>query len=208
MKKRINEIPLDRCFAIIMRHAERNDITDFRQAFEIPLNKNGFLAAENFGKEINSLESILLYHSPVHRCRQTAESIVKGLDNESKVVGTEMMLGGPYLRGDWMDVVKEISKVGMLPFIRLYFDNKVDPELMNPFEEVAIRKVEYLRDMLLTNKNSIHVTHDWNILILREYFFGLRHEDLGNPDFMDGIVCYINDDNKVVLSYNHLHVTI
>jgi hypothetical protein len=201
VKNRIQEIPTDRPFAVIMRHAERDDITDLRQAFEIPLNKNGFIAAEDLGQEIDKIDSINLFHSPVPRCKQTAESIVKGLDNKSRVVGPEAMLGGPYLKGDWMDVAREIARAGMLPFVRLWFDNKIGDKLMHPIEMVAEQKLDYLRSKLLENGSSIHVTHDWNILVLREYFFNLKHEDLGNPDFMDGIVCYFDDD-KLILRYN------
>ena len=32
------------------------------------------------------------------------------------------------------------------------------------------------------------VTHDWNVLSVREGFMGMRHERDGWPDFMDGVV--------------------
>lgn len=199
----MKHIPDDRHFAIIMRHAQRDAIIDIRDALMVPLNPEGIKAARKLGTEMQHLGKLSLYHSPVYRCQETAESMVDGLANESSVVGPMDVLGGPYVKGEWSALAHEISREGMLPFVRKWFDNKIDSDLMHPLEYVAELKINYLREMLSRNISTIHVTHDWNILILREYFFGLKHEDLGNPDFMDGIICY-QEGNSMILKY-HQH---
>jgi hypothetical protein len=35
---------------------------------------------------------------------------------------------------------------------------------------------------------DLHVSHDWNIIVLRELVCGVRHEDAGWLDFLDGVV--------------------
>ncbi len=47
---------------------------------------------------------------------------------------------------------------------------------------------------------DIHVSHDWEISLLREELFGLRYEDVGWPPFMDGIL-FRTDGADVVASY-------
>jgi len=46
----------------------------------------------------------------------------------------------------------------------------------------------------------VNITHDWNIMVLLEYYFSLRHEDIGYPDFLSGIAVY-RENNKLYLQY-------
>jgi hypothetical protein len=50
------------------------------------------------------------------------------------------------------------------------------------------------------NRLVIDVTHDWNILLLLQYYFKLRVEYTGIPGYLDGIAVYKEDD-EICLSY-------
>jgi hypothetical protein len=46
----------------------------------------------------------------------------------------------------------------------------------------------------------IDVTHDWNIIVLLEFYFKLRVGRMGIPGYLDGITAYKEDDD-ICLSY-------
>lgn len=197
--------------AVILRHAERDAITDFKHATVPLLTDNGRAAAALLGKELAVLGSVTLQHSPVPRCQQTAEMIAQGINaggGEALVAGYHFDLGAPYLTGDWLEIVKEIDRLGMLPFIRQWFDKVYPENFVAPLPVSAAVQLAVLTQQLKSATGSfVNVTHDWNILILREFYFGLRHEDIGPPDFLDGMAAcmiggrlhlFYHDEERVV----------
>jgi hypothetical protein len=58
--------------------------------------------------------------------------------------------------------------------------------------ETALEQIATVDDHLCHAKQGlvVLVTHDWNLLAVREELFGLRHEDDRWPGFMDGFVIW------------------
>jgi hypothetical protein len=148
---------------------------------------------------------IKLYHSPVPRCAQTAESILAGImkeNHKAELAGFMLELGGPYITGNWDEIVKSIERYGHSVFIRKWFDNELPPALIMPLPDAARSQLNILAGQLRSGGTStINVTHDWNIMIFREYFFDLKHEDIGDPDYLDGLCAYL-DDSALHLRYH------
>jgi broad specificity phosphatase PhoE len=203
--------------AVIIRHAERYSIDNMVNAFEAELTEKGLRDASKFGKDLTDLpgvekkRNILFYHSPIKRCIQTAETIQKSIENSgysSKMVGDMFELGGPYIAGDWSDVAGEIEKNEYEVFIRKWFNNEYPSDLVMPLKESAYTITGALLDRLKgEDVFTINVTHDLNVLVLREYFFNIRHEEVGIPGFLDGIVLYV-EEGRMHLLYNDLKVSV
>lgn len=193
------------CFSLILRHGERAHIVETSRALEALLTEKGKREAVELGKKLAFLGNIIIHHSPVERCRQTAEKIAEGIIENggmAKVAGSLMELGGPYITGNWMDIVAEIDKRGFDNFVRAWFDGMLPKSLITPLDVSAKLQASVLRSQLEKNDASyVNVSHDWNVMCLREYYFGIRHEEAGTPAYLDGIVAWRNG-NGVRIYYN------
>lgn len=79
--------------AIIMRHADRNPIVSGVNDFE-PLNEIGITNSVEFGKELTHFDRIKIFSSPVCRCIETGEAILRGARKTGTVI-TSDLLGEP-----------------------------------------------------------------------------------------------------------------
>lgn len=201
----IKYLPENLKASLIIRHAERDSIEDMQNALNALLTEKGKTDAFDLGKTMSKLGSFNLYHSPVERCRQTAECIVNGINSErkrSRLVGQNIDLGGPYVVGDFFELVSLINKHGFPNLTRLWFDGKISDKLLMPLDAAAKTQVKILKEQIKNEVSStINVSHDWNIMLLREYFFNLTHENMGMPDFLDGMALYCQN-GRIILQYH------
>lgn len=199
MKNSINSIPGTGPLALIIRHAERHPIDSMSNPFAAMLTEKGANDAFAYGERLSLPGTVRLYHSPVARCRETAYNIGRGLSEKTGQdipVESIMDLGGPYIRGDWNQVSKLIDKIGHDEFIRQWFDGNLPHDMLMPLEDTALNQLGILAGQLTCSSDSfINVTHDWNILAIREWVFKIRHEEEGWPDFLDGIAARIIDSS-------------
>ncbi len=217
VKENIRKSLLKGNSGVIIRHAERYSIENMINAFAAEITEKGLNDSLELGREIGTLEGfngisdLVLYHSPIKRCIQTAERIWEGIGeskNNSRVAGVLHELGGPYITGEWQEVVNEIEKRGYEDFIRHWFSNAYPHDLLLPLKESAYTIIGAILDRLSGNSiMTINVTHDLNVLVLREYFFKIRHEELGLPGFLDGLVISVEGEN-LNLFYNDLEVRV
>jgi bisphosphoglycerate-dependent phosphoglycerate mutase len=191
--------------ALILRHAERYPITNLADAFDACLTEKGKTDAYLFGQIFKQYNMIKLYHSPVLRCKQTAESISSGilsLNQKAIVVGHLLELGAPFITTPWESIIPLIEQHGYYPFIRKWFNNELPPDFIMPLELAAQSQLHILIKQLKTaDSSTINITHDWNIMILREYYFNLKHENIGEPGYLDGLCAYIRGES-LHLFYN------
>jgi bisphosphoglycerate-dependent phosphoglycerate mutase len=194
--------------AIMVRHAERHPINKMANALDLPLTSKGKEDAFNLGKSLARYSPIALYHSPVPRCKETADSIHEGISSANQVGTLEGFLfdlGGPYITGNWEAVVQAIEEIGQPRFIRKWFDDELPTNLIMPLPQAGRIQLSILVNQLDSHSQStINVTHDWNIMIMREYYFKLRHEDIGDPGYLDGLYAFYKND-RLFLGY-HDHV--
>lgn len=80
--------------AMLIRHAEREDIPSDSFGKDVNLTEHGFSDAEKFGCELASYPINRIYTSPVKRCVQTALQIKKGLGTSVEIVLSDS-LGNP-----------------------------------------------------------------------------------------------------------------
>lgn len=189
----LSSLPADRPAAAILRHAERFPILDTADPTLAEITPTGAAAAEVFGSRIRGFDCVRIFHSPVKRCRQTAECIARGLSATGcpvEIAGPEVTLGVDYI----LDL-KEAGRLTTLHgdhFVRLWFSGEIAPPVMRVATHIAADKLAYLAQRLQEpsphgRRLDLHVSHDWNVIVLREHVLRVRHEEAGWLTFLDGI---------------------
>jgi hypothetical protein len=189
----IRSLPLEGSSAIFLRHAERFPIVDAADPTLAEITPAGAAAAEAFGAGITGFDCVRLFHSPIKRCRQTAECIARGLESTGcsvEIAGAERTLGVDYI----LDL-KEAGRLTLLHgnhFVRLWFTGQIAPTVIRPVAHIAAGKLVYLTQRLQEpcargRRLDVHVSHDWNVIILRELMLHVRHEEAGWLTYLDGL---------------------
>lgn len=187
------EAAAGRPLAAMMRHAARHPIADPKLPHLAELTAEGCAAAEEFGARLGGFGRVRLFHSPVNRCRQTAECVARGAARAgvpAEILGAHDELG--------IDYIRDVGEAGRLSvihgehFVRLWFEGRVPVQVIDPAPELAARKVAFVAQRLAEIAQEpgaldLHVSHDWNIIILREHLVGVRHEEAGWLTFLDGV---------------------
>lgn len=180
--------------AAVLRHAARHPIIDPREPLAAELTTEGRRDAEAFGAKITGFDRLRLFHSPVKRCQQTAESVAAGAVRAGlavELIGPQPDLGVAYI----LDQVEtgRLSGVHGEHFVRLWFTDQVPAEFIERAPDIIRRKVAYVTARLdepapaAGRRLDLHVSHDWNVILLRELLLGVRHEEVGWAPFLDGV---------------------
>jgi broad specificity phosphatase PhoE len=178
--------------ALLVRHAERGPVIDLAKHHEVLLTDAGVAAATRSGRHLKSVVGavpVVFVHSPVERCGQTARALCAGLveaGGAGEVHGVVEALGSSYLRDPAR--VAEAYLAGGKQFVRQWFDGEIDDDVITPCADVAATQVAALRHRLQRDHLVVAVSHDWNIAAVREVSLGSRFEDVGWPQFLDGVV--------------------
>ncbi|HOX43333.1 MAG TPA: histidine phosphatase family protein [Myxococcota bacterium] len=200
----ISGLPTDRPLALLLRHAERASIDTIEDSYRALLTPAGMTAARLLGGRLAHLRPIRLAHSPVGRCRQTAACLAEGIQaagGEATLLGERTELGGPYML-DFRAAMAAVLDEGGGRFVRAWFDGRPPADgLVRPFREAARGQLEALLASLREPGARgvwLGISHDWNLLLLREGYLGLRHEAAGWPDYLEGLAAWL-DDGRLVL---------
>ncbi len=181
----------DRPLAAMLRHAARHAITDPERPELAELTEQGWADAEAFGARLGRFRRVRFVHSPVRRCAQTVEGIARGaaaVGVAVEVLGAHEALGIAYIR--------DRARAGRLSaehgdhFVRLWFEGRVPADVVAPPRELAEQKLDFVRAHWRSagpGTLDLHVSHDWNVIALREHWTGVRHEEAGWLTFLDGV---------------------
>ncbi|MBN2533607.1 MAG: histidine phosphatase family protein [Spirochaetales bacterium] len=183
---------------LFIRHAERHIITRLEKHREVSLTKKGEHDSFLFGKKIKEYnKKAVIFHSPVKRCIQTAEHIFKGInDKNSTLRGVQSVLGGDHYSKNPKEISSYFNKYGNRKFLRRWFNSGLPDGFIMPHKDVARMEMNLILEQLDTYEGLIiNITHDWNILVLLEYYFGLPFEEAGMPNYLDGIAVYKENDD-------------
>ncbi len=177
--------------ALIVRHAERFQVPSISESLGIGLTEKGKRDAFEMGRAIEGFEQIRLFHSPAVRCRETAEAIAQGFSGRGGTVGGTMEtwdLCAPYFKDN--RVLKEAERQGY-GFMRSWFIGQFEAEWIKPTPEAADMVLapilQRMLEMTEADRLDIHVSHDWEIVLLREELLGVRYEEAGWIEYLEGI---------------------
>lgn len=194
--------------ALLVRHAERGPVESLDTHELVRLTERGHLQAQEAGRQIASLSThVVLHHSPVERCGETARGIATGAQaagGAAVVRGTVDTLGNPFIKDRaraWALVRQRGPR-----FIREWFDGKLPAEVFEPRAQAARAQLLAVDGALrATDVDTVHVlvTHDWNLAIVREEWLGITPERAW-PDFLDGVVVSVDGDDLVVEAHGRV----
>jgi broad specificity phosphatase PhoE len=185
-------VPADRPAAVVVRHSERESLTDMREAHLIPLTPRGEEAARAFGRHLPAGRTVRALHSPISRCAVTAARIVDGYRDaggDAKLAGILDELGGPYVLD--LPATIRLSNELRARYPRAWFDGELPPGVAMPRDEASdltLRAVDGVLRGAVPRTVLVLVTHDWNVLLVRESVLRLKFEDIGWIDYLDGLL--------------------
>jgi len=204
----LTAMPAELHAAAMIRHGERQAFGSTTDPTKALLTDEGKRAARVLGTGIRGFTHLRLFHSPVERCRQTAQCIGEGAAESGlsvSMAGPAEELGFGYTR----DMPKAIQMYSAMDhsFIAHWFSGRVpdsviaDPALL--VEQTLAHITARLAEPEPRGRRlDIHVSHDWNILAMRELLLGITHEDAGWLGFLDGLSFARHERNGLEARYH------
>lgn len=188
---RLSEIPTRADIAIVMRHAEREEIPPGAFGDDIPLTQHGVASAEFLGAALaDSATGIRAVSSPVLRCIQTAKAILRGAGSADRVA-SDWRLGAPGPFVENAEVAGQLFlKDGAQEVVRRQLSDNEPPAGIRPTSE----GIDILMGLIAANLGyrrclNIYITHDSILAAFIGSLFDLTVEDSW-PDYLDGLMLW------------------
>lgn len=172
--------------SLLIRHAERPDIPSREVDHMIKITDQGRISAEELGREIgNKLTSVTT--SPLPRCLDTSEAIIKGSGKISMPISLNWRLGNP---GVWVTddeaARSEFLKYGYDGMIR----NLAEGRNLSGFRPLK-HGVDLLLGCVLNQTSegtgiSVFISHDAVIAPLIGYMLGKSNPGEITPGYLEG----------------------
>ncbi len=188
----LSNIPAQADAALILRHAEREDIPPGTFGVDVPLTACGVASAERLGAVLSGLRlQVGVTASPVPRCVSTAQAILRG-GGWPEEVALDWRLGAP---GPF--VVDE--KVSGALFLEIDILEIVKRQLTQAEPPAGMRGtaegIELLLGLAASNLRcrghlNIYVTHDAILAVLVAYLYRLSVDEVGWPGYLDGLLLW------------------
>jgi len=110
------------------------------------------------------------------------------------------LLCAPYLKDAC--VLKDADHLGQ-GFMRAWFEGRFDRRWLLPTPEAADMVLSRVIDGMSSfpeDRLDIHVSHDWEVVLLREELLGVRYEDAGWVDYLSGLAFFTSCGSYTVSS--------
>ncbi len=193
--------------SVIIRHSERFFSKNADMEPFMELTRTGKDLAVEFGRTLRENPSPKLFSSFMGRCIETAYLIEKGYSQKYGCWVDHNFIDktlSPFYVKNVEKAIPQIEEQGNDLFIRNWFDNLIDENIMeNPektstiLSEFMVEKIKGLEE----NQIAICVSHDWNIYPLKEFKLNLKHETSGNIGYLDGIIFFEKENRFYITHY-------
>ena len=190
--RQLSAIPAEADAALIVRHAEREEIPPGTFGSEVPLTAGGVASAERLGAALHAMRpQVRAAASPVPRCLATAEAMLRGggLPAEAAL---DRRLGGP---GAFI-VDEDVSgalflKIGILEIVKRQLAHAEPPAGMRATSEGVGALLGLTASGLGScGRLNVYVTHDSILAVLVAYLYRLSIDEVGWPDYLDGLLLW------------------
>ncbi|EHQ36148.1 histidine phosphatase family protein [Methanoplanus limicola] len=193
--------------AMIIRHAERGIIPENESGFHVNLTDKGENDSIKFGEEVNKILrksgfDLDIYTSPVPRCLNTAENIIKGTDREilykissylgdpGVYISDDTIAGEAFLNRNASDVIDEYLKKGEM-------------KGFHKPEEAGNRLLSLISKSLNNQNNfTVHISHDAIIAPFVHHLVGNNSGIIIWPDFLEGMI-FIRKNNEITCCFDN-----
>jgi broad specificity phosphatase PhoE len=180
----------DKSAVMWIRHSERVNIEKQSEIKKTRLTDAGKEAARGFGQLLPDKRSIFIYHSPITRCRETAECILEGATSsgiKAEILGELKILEGP--NSDW-DKFYENLMHDWPHSINYWLSGRYSPSMVEPSLEYSKRtsvEIENTEPGTDSNTLALYVAHDLPIMALLFHWFGVP-PSLEYAGFLNGFM--------------------
>ncbi len=199
----IAKFPEDSNLSIIMRHSHRIDTDDMQKMANLGLTNLGKGLAEIFGSKLPINRSIQLYYSIVSRCKETAESILKGFKSKGgsgEIFGAFEPLHSFGKDSDF--VLKNAYKYPGAKFINHWAVGLFSSKYIKDFTNYCIQSaLDIWNQANVSNRINIYVTHDLVVMALKYGWFGITPEK-NWVNFLGGFLMTVLKDRIVLFDEN------
>ncbi|MFX0133890.1 MAG: histidine phosphatase family protein [Candidatus Hodarchaeota archaeon] len=213
--ERIYKYSRNNIISVLLRHSIREEIIDRDSLRNAQLTNEGEKLAYEFGKLLPKDRLIRIFHSPISRCKDTAELICQGIrDNHGSalMIGERDFLGGTYILKGHL-IFDLFTDLGVSGFVEKWFRGGFDKTILHPPKRA---RNDMINSLIQCNQNNskeidLHVSHDLNIILFKAVLFNVLSEDFKWPEFMEGIIfkkidneliLYVEDKEKVIHNFN------
>ncbi len=190
--EQVKSIPAQADAALILRHAEREEIPQGTFGVNVPLTSCGVASAERLGAMLSHIRfSVCATASPVPRCNSTAAAIMRGC-KWAEEVALDWRLGDP---GPFV-VDEEVSgalflDIGILEIVKHQLTCTKPPAGMRPTAEGVGLLLELTTNKLRSRgRLNIYVTHDAILAVLVAYLYRLPVDEIDWPGYLDGLLLW------------------
>ncbi len=193
--------------AAIVRHSERFYSTKPGSEPFMGLTPAGMQSAMEMGQSLPASPLPRLHSSLFGRCIETAYLIDKGFSRKHGVHlahNQSHELLAPFYIKNVEKALVLLEKNGAQAYIRNWFDNRINREIMENPTATAAALTTFMLDRiadLKENEIAVCVSHDWNIFPLKEFVLGLTHEDAGDVGYLDGVVFFEQNGQAFATSF-------
>ena len=187
---------------VLLRHSIREEIIDRDSLRNAQLTTEGKKLAYEFGRLLPKDRLIRIFHSPITRCKGTAELICRGVRNNGGsglMIGELDFLGGTYILKShlFLDLVTDLGVSG---FVEKWFKGGFDKTIIHPPKRA---RNDMLNSIIQCNQNNsneidLHVSHDLNIILFKGLLCDVLSEDFKWPEFMEGVI-FKKKDQELIL---------
>ena len=158
--------------ALLLRHADRDDIPDGSFGNEIVLNKKGKKTALQFGESLAEMKVNKIYTSPVERCVQTAEFITKGYGRSLEIIETKA-LGAPGLHiTDEIVAGNFYLEYGFDKMYNMFQQGEGIPGMAS-VDELNYKVTSFIKEHTTKSGITLFITHD---MLIAFYHFSINRK--------------------------------
>lgn len=149
--------------SLLLRHSDRDDIPQGSFGNEVLLNEKGKQNAQNFGESLSGKKINKIFTSPVKRCVQTAEFIIRGYGSSVEIIETTA-LGAPGLHITNEKIAGEFFlEYGFDEMYSRFIQGKEIPGIPS-VDELNYRITTFLKENSIQNGSTLFITHDMLIM--------------------------------------------
>ncbi len=192
--------------SLVIRHAEREEIPAGTFGHDVNLTDDGNQAAEQLGAALSKYRALTVVSSPVPRCVQTAQAMLRGVRSSAEVA-TDRRLGNPGAFIVDSEVAGPLFLELPIPEIarRQLHDSAPLPGMRPTPEGVEILLELATSPLGESGRLQVFVTHDIILSVFVASIFHSSLEETGWSGYLDGLLLWRSDE-RLQLSWREPRV--
>ena len=188
----VNSRPLAHPILLAVRHSHREPVKTLDEMVDRRITELGHEMSKEFGRRLPIGRRVIIRHSRIQRCRETAEDLADGIREMGGKIRQLEELGiliGPRVQDAeiWNNV--GVDGIEVAKFVNDYADGRFDENRIERFEIYRERLIEGTFGTLNAAQPGdlyVYVTHDAFLLMAKRAYVGRAVVDADRPPYLGG----------------------